>query len=344
MRYVVNRCTDPAYNLSFEEYLFKYLPLEGEEYVCLWQNDRSVLIGRNQNADAEINAEYVREHNIHVVRRITGGGAVYHDLGNLNFSFITKTKGHDRIDFRRYYVPIVSALQSLGLPAELSGRNDITVDGKKCVGASQSVYRDRVLSNGCILFDVELDALSRALHVRKEKLQSKGVASVRARVTNLRPYLQGAPDVQAFQSILLREIFRQAGEAPTEYCLSPQDLEGIQKIYRERFSRPSWNLGRRPRGAHRYYRRFPAGFVETSFDVVDDRMLHVAIHGDFFGKEDVEDIAQALEGVSYAESAVREVLLRFPLQAYFGEVETEDLMTVFFPEATERDDHRTSTE
>ena len=155
MKFLESHSNDPYYNLSFEEYIFKNLPLDKEEYVYLWINDPSIIIGRNQNAYAEINEDYVNEHNLKVCRRITGGGAVYHDLGNLNFSFVTKTKGHERIDFKQYYIPIVNALKAIGIDAELSGRNDITIDGKKCIGSSQSVYNHRVLSNGCILFNVQ---------------------------------------------------------------------------------------------------------------------------------------------------------------------------------------------
>ena len=331
MKYLESHSNDPQYNLSFEEYIFKNLPLEEEEYVYLWINDPSIIIGRNQNAYAEINEDYVIEHNLKVCRRITGGGAVYHDLGNLNFSFVTKTKGHDRIDFKQYYIPIVNALKAIGIDAELSGRNDITIDGKKCIGSSQSVYNHRVLSNGCILFNVQLEELAKALNVRKEKLASKGVKSVRARVTNIAPYLEDKNlSTEDFKAILLKEIFKQFDEEPKEYVLSEEELQGVKEIYDSRFSMDAWNYGKKPVGEVIQYRKFPAGFVELAYDLDNGKIRNLYINGDFFGKEDVEEIREKLEGIDYKKSKVIEILESFKLEDYFGNITAEELADVFF--------------
>ena len=141
MKYIVNNSHDPEYNMAFEEYCFRNLPLENEEYVFLWSNSPTILLGKNQNTYQEINEKYINENGIKVVRRITGGGAIYQDLENLNFSFVTKTKGNEKIDFKKYYIPIVNALKKIGVDAELSGRNDVTIEGQKCIGASKSVWQ-----------------------------------------------------------------------------------------------------------------------------------------------------------------------------------------------------------
>lgn len=330
MLYVESHSFDPEYNLSFEEYLFKYLPLDEDEYVTLWQNEPAVIIGKNQNAWAEINREYIEENQVKVVRRITGGGAVYHDLGNLNFSFVTKDRRAGKIDFSLYYKPIVAALRAMGVDAELSGRNDITVDGKKVIGASQSIWKGRVLSNGCILFDVKMESLASALNVRPEKLVTKGIASVRARVTNIKPYLGSDKDVNDFKALLLQEIFKQFGEEPREYKLTEQDHQEILKIKESRFGRKEWNWGQSPKGSFRNGAKFPFGWVEISTNIIGGKLRDVNILGDFFGTEDVSEIASALEGTEYDKENIEKVFMRFELPKYFGAVEAKDLADLFF--------------
>ena len=331
MKFLESHSNDPYYNLSFEEYIFRNLPLEEEEYVYLWINSPAIIIGRNQNAYAEINEEYMKEHNLKVCRRITGGGAVYHDLGNLNFSFVTKTKGHDRIDFKQYYIPIVNALKAIGIDAELSGRNDITIDGKKCIGSSQSVDNHRVLSNGCILFNVQLEELSKALNPRKEKFESKGVKSVRSRVTNIAPYLENKNlSTEDFKNILQNEIFKLFGEEPEEYVLSEEELQGVKEIYNTRFSLESWNYGKKPVGEVKQYKKFPAGFIELAYDLNNGKIRNLHINGDFFGKENVEDIRKAIEGQEYKKANIKEILDTFKLEDYFGNVSSEELTELFF--------------
>ncbi|MFC4804435.1 lipoate--protein ligase [Filifactor villosus] len=330
MLYVESHSFDPEYNLSFEEYLFKYLPLEEEEYVTLWQNGPAVIIGKNQNAWAEINRDYIEANEVKVVRRITGGGAVYHDLGNLNFSFVTKDQAKGKIDFSIYYKPIVAALRAMGVEAELSGRNDITVDGKKVIGASQSIWKGRVLSNGCILFDVKMESLASALNVRPEKLVTKGIASVKARVTNIKPYLGMEKDVDDFKALLLKEIFRQFGEEPREYKLMEKDRQEILKIKESRFGRKEWNWGQSPKGSFSNGAKFPFGWVEISTNIVGGKLKDVVILGDFFGTEDVAEISKALEGADYDKKSIEAVLGDFELVKYFGQTEAKDLAELFF--------------
>ncbi|MDO5733930.1 MAG: lipoate--protein ligase [Eubacteriales bacterium] len=336
MRYLETYSNDPEYNLSFEEYCFKYLPLEDEEYVFLWINSPAVIIGKNQNARREINSEYFATHDLKLIRRITGGGAVYHDLNNLNFSFVTKVKGLAQIDFKSYYQPIVNALRAIGVEAELSGRNDVTIDGLKCIGASQSIWHNRVLSNGCILFDVQLTELAKALNPDPSKLETKGVKSVRSRITNIKPHLKQEIDVLEFKAELLRQIFALRGEEPREYKLSEQELAGVNKVYNERFSRASWNWGRDLGAAYYHKRRFPSGSVELSFDLENAgdeakaRVKNLKIYGDFFGIREVSELEERLEGIPLSEEEMLEAISDLPLKEIIGAVSAEELVEIFF--------------
>lgn len=330
MKYIVNNSHDPEYNMAFEEYCFRNLPLEDEEYVFLWSNSPTILLGKNQNAYQEINEKYISENGIKVVRRITGGGAIYQDLENLNFSFVTKTKGNEKINFKKYYIPIVNALKKIGVNAELSGRNDVTINGQKCIGASQSVWQGRVLSDGSILFNVEMETMSKALTVRKEKLESKGVKSVRSRVTNIKPYLKRDITVDEFKDELLKAIFEVENQEPVEYKLSEEELEGVMKIYKERFSRKEWNYGASPKSEYSHYERFPIGSIEVFFNVENMKINSLKIHGDFFGTVDKGDLEELLNGCEYSESILTQKLSEVDLTPYFGNIEKKDFIGMFF--------------
>ena len=190
--------TDPSYNLAMEQYVFDCLPRD-RMYFMLWQNDNAIIVGKYQNTISEINEEAVRERGIRVVRRLSGGGAVYHDLGNLNFSIVADAENAVHIDFELYTQPVLRALREMGVDVQLSGRNDITIDGKKCTGLAQRISNNRILHHGAMLFDTDLTTLSKALNVRRDKMESKGVKSVVSRVTNIKPYIKEDVDVIGFR-------------------------------------------------------------------------------------------------------------------------------------------------
>ncbi|MDO5037377.1 MAG: lipoate--protein ligase [Tissierellia bacterium] len=331
MKYVESHSFNPAYNLSFEEFIFKKLPLEEDEtYVYLWQNAPAVIIGKHQNAWAEINKDFLDQKGVHLIRRITGGGAVYHDLGNLNFSFITRDKSQGKIDFSSYYQPILEVLRDMGAPAQLSGRNDITVQGQKILGASQSIWKGRVLSNGCILFDVDLDQLAQALRVRPEKLETKGVQSVKARVTNVKPYLKEGTSVEDFKAQLLQALFKRAGQDLEEYILSPEEKNQVLDIMDQRFGKAAWNWGQSPKASYKQGKKFPYAWIEVAFDIKKGALDQVLFQGDFFGTQDPKDLEEALEGQPYDKEALKKALAPFDLEAYFGKGAClEDLLSLF---------------
>lgn len=329
MKYLVNNSNDPRYNLAFEEYCFKHLDLK-EDHVILWINGPAIIVGKNQNTVEEVNTDYVKENDIKVVRRITGGGAVYHDLGNLNFSIITMSHGAEKIDFKKYNIPIVKSLEKLGINCELSGRNDITIDGKKFSGIAQSVWKKRVLNHGTLLFDTHLDVLSNALNVKQDKIESKGIKSVKSRVTNIKPYMKDDVDIYQFRDILLNNIFEMEGLSPVEYKLSQEDLDGIDELFNEKYSTWEWNYGESPKSNYQNYKRFNFGSIDIRFNVENGLIKESKIYGDFFGTQDVALLQEKLDGVKYDKDAVLVAIEDEPLEQYFGDIGKKEFVELMF--------------
>ena len=229
MKFLRNTSTDPHFNMSFDEYCLQRLPSDDDVFY-LWQNRPSVIIGHNQDASREVNLDYLRSNGIVLARRVTGGGAVYHDLQNLNYSIVGRKP---RIEV------IVEALRSLGVPAELTGRNDIFVEGRKVSGFARSIYHQRELIHGTLMYDVDIDVLTRVLDTPESKLNRKGVASVRSRVTNLKDYLPGIDNIGQFRDRL--HSLLACGDS--EILLSPEAMDAIEKRRLEKFAAPEWIYG-----------------------------------------------------------------------------------------------------
>ena len=325
MKYIENVSNNPWYNLAFEEYCFRNLPKD-EDFVILWINEPAIIVGKNQNTIEEINSNYVEENNIKIVRRVTGGGAVYHDYGNLNFSLITTVQGAERIDFGKINIPILKSLEKLGINAELTGRNDLTLDGKKFSGIAQSVWKGRVLNHGTILFDTDLTVLSNALNVKKDKIESKGVKSVKSRVTNIRPYLNEDVDILTFKDLLLKNIFALNELLPEEYELSDIQREEINKLYKEKYSTWEWNYGESPDFGYKNYKRFSFGSIDVRLKVKNGIIEDSKIYGDFFGVYDVSLLQDKLNGQKYDKKNLEELLKDEPLEKYFGSITKEEFL------------------
>ena len=286
MKLLILNTNDPYYNLAVEEYIFDNCE---EETFILWQNEPSVVIGKNQNAFAEIDLDYAKENNINIVRRITGGGAVYHDLGNLNFSYISPH--HDGgIDFKKFTYPIVIALRSLNLDAELSGRNDILINGKKVSGNAQFSKNGRVLHHGTILFNSDLSVLSSALRVDPSKISAKAIKSVRARVTNIKIELKSDVSLSEFRDIIAEHVKKTFGANEIEAPIS----EEIKKLY-ERNSSKEWIFPEREylsKYSLRFKKRFDFGILEFLFAMKNETVESLSIFGDFFEKRAVSELEE----------------------------------------------------
>ena len=293
MKFLILETTDPYRNLAIEEYLFLH---SDDDVFMLWQNEPTVVIGKNQNAYAELAMDYIKARGVHVARRITGGGAVYHDLGNVNYSFISTTKGKDGLDFAYFTAPMLAALESLGIVATLSGRNDLQVDEKKFSGNAQHASGDRVLHHGTLLFDSDLDALSSALRVDEEKLRARAVRSVRARVTNLRPYLREDCDARAFMA-RIGEYVKTAYGAQDMAIPVSEELEALCArnrsegwIFPERALVSQYEIVKK--------RRYPFGTVELYLSMQNESVRELRIRGDFFGVRPIAELEEALRGAT----------------------------------------------
>lgn len=321
--------TDPRINLAIEEYSLKYLD-SNESYLLFYINEPSIIIGKNQNTIEEINTTYVEENHIHVVRRLSGGGAVYHDKGNLNFSFITKDDGNSFHNFKKFTEPVVKALEKLGVKAEMSGRNDIIAsDGRKISGNAQFSTRGRMFSHGTLLFDSEIDSVVSALKVKKDKIESKGIKSIRSRVANISEYLEEKITITQFRELLLRNIFDGAENIPT-YNLTEEDWEKINEISKERYQNWDWNYGKSPKFNYQHSYRFPVGQIDVRLEVHKGIIENCKIYGDFFGVEDVEEIEAALAGARYDKGEMDKALEKIDVKKYFGNIEKADFLNLIY--------------
>ena len=323
MKYIVNNSNDPAYNIALESYAFRELVGEDELFL-LWINEPAIIIGKHQNAIAEINKEYTDSHGIHVVRRLSGGGAVYHDLNNLNYTIISNKADEGAFDFKTFSKPVIDTLATLGVKADFTGRNDLEIDGKKICGNAQAYYKGRMMHHGCLLFDVDMSVLADALKVSKDKIESKGVRSVRARVTNINNELPQKMTVLEFKDAILNQMKKEYPDME-EYVLSEDELKHIQDIRDSQFGTWDWTYGETPDYTIERNVRYPAGKI-TSFANVEKSVIEsIKIYGDFFGIGDVSDIETLLVGTRYEYKDVLAKLQTVDINHYFSRITAEEV-------------------
>lgn len=325
MLFVDNRgITDPHVNLALEEYVLRHR-FPGEECLLFYINEPSIIIGRNQNTIEEIEADLVRDRGIHVVRRISGGGAVYHDLGNLNFSFLAPY-AFDRFNrYEHFTRPVISVLQELGVPAELSGRNDILADGRKISGNAQFTSGDRMFSHGTLLLDSDLDVIPTVLTPKPGKIESKGHKSVRSRVANISEFLAEPLTVEEFRGRLLDGIFGSRSDLP-QLELGEADWKAVEALVAEKYGTWDWNFGKSPPCNVQRARRFPVGEIDARIDVQNGRIAGLRFFGDYLGRSDVGELEQLLAGEPYDRGAIGAALEPVDVTMYFGDVTREQLL------------------
>lgn len=298
-KFLTHENRDAYFNIASEEYLLKHT--DGY-YIYLWINDPAVIVGVNQNAIEEVNLSFTDSNGIKVVRRMTGGGAVYHDGGNLCYTVIAPYDS-EKDNYRAFTAPVIKYLNSLGVKAEFSGRNDIVIGGQKISGNAQTVYKDRIMHHGTLLFDADFKPLEKALKPSKLKIESKGIKSVRARVTNIKEHLKTPMTMEEFKNKLAEEFKNDCDE----YEFNESDLEKIKKLVDEKYSRYEWNIGSSPKGKNNFTKKFSFGIFSLSFDTEKGLIKNASITGDFFSLRDVKEFEAKLDGVKFEKGELEKV-------------------------------------
>ena len=294
MRYLESPSRDPYFNLALEEYVFERMD-KSKSYFLLWQNDNTIVVGKYQNTAEEIDQAYVDAHHIRVARRLSGGGAVYHDRGNLNFTFIVDRADAPGLNFKLFVEPVIQALARFGVHAEFTGRNDLTIDGMKFSGNAQYARRGRLLHHGCIMLDSNLTSVADALRVKEAKFDSKAVKSVRSRVTTINAHAPAPISMEEFKGAL-KECAMASGEL--EPCtLTEADLAAVRKLRDEKYATWAWNYGFSPAYDMRREMKFPAGLVTAHLSAEGGKIKAVRFYGDFFGSGELGELESAMAGL-----------------------------------------------
>lgn len=324
MRFIHNTSTDPAFNLAAEEWLLRHTETD---IFMLWRNAPAVIVGRNQNTSAEIDEDFARQRGIRVIRRLTGGGAVFHDLGNVNFTFIQLGQ-RSSLDFHRFTLPILEALRALGIDCRFEGRNDLVIDGRKFSGNAQTIEKDRVLHHGTLLFSAEMADLSGVLKVNQAKYADKAVKSVRKRVTNISSHLKEPLSVEDFIAHVMRLV---AADIPGfRQDISSGEEADISALADAKYRTWEWNFGASPAYAFTRVTRTAGGVVEVHLDVSRGIIAEARIFGDFFGVRPVEELERQLAGCAHERKAIEDRLGRVHIGDYISGVEPRDVLHCFF--------------
>lgn len=315
MFFFLDSCTDPARNLATEEYLLTNC---GDALLRLWRNSDSVIIGKNQNAWAEVDVNYTESHNIPVIRRLSGGGAVFHDIGNINYSFFNVSKD-DASSI------IIAALSRLGLQCEASGRNDILLDGRKISGTAGCISNGHQLHHGTLLFRASMEKLSGALKPRPEKFTGKAVHSVRSRVTNISEHLASVLTTEEFMARLAGIL------SDGSITFEPDEtmMRGVEELYEQKYSRKEWNFGHSPECSFSNIIKFPAGMVELYTDLKNGCFTNIDIRGDYFFTRPTEEFCALMEECEAEHKKVIDRLRGITVDEYFSGISPEDMSQLF---------------
>ena len=326
MKIISNKnINDPTINLALEEYCVRNLNMS-DDYLLFYINEPSIIIGKHQNTIEEINSQYVNENGIHVVRRISGGGAVYHDKGNLNFSFMTRYSHESIHNFRFFTGPVIKVLAELGVNAELNGRNDITVSDRKISGNAQFTDTKSMFSHGTLLFDSHLEDVVKALNVKTDKIESKGIKSVRSRVANISEFLSNKMSIDEFRQKIINSIFS-SQDSVEYYDLDDEQWNNVMKLSESKYRNWDWNYGRSPEFNIQKVNRFDFGQIDARINVKDGVINSIKIYGDFLGHGELEDLEKKLINKKYEKETLQNSLSEFNLKMYLGKISGDEFST-----------------
>lgn len=323
MLLIKNGSTDPYFNMACEEFLLDYFK---EPVIMLWRNAPAVIIGRNQNALEELNLDFAKEHSIAVVRRLTGGGAVFHDLGNINFTMIVPHCQEQWNDYAGFCAPVLEFLRSIGVYAAFSGRNDMTIDGLKFSGNAQTVRNGRMMHHGTLLYSADLSRLSGVLKPKEAKISSKGIKSVRSRVINIAEKLEAPFSAEEFMNRLFAFFLQSGGTDSRIYNFAPKDKEKIECLAKDKYHTWEWTIGNAPKYNFEKSHKFEFGLVEVRLDTEKSIIKSCRIQGDFFGVFEVSLLEQKLCSIPHTREAIEKVLSGVCISDYISHMTTEQLI------------------
>lgn len=323
MVYIESDSTSPYFNFALEQYLMKEKDLEDNEIFMLWRTNPTVMVGRYQNTIEEINEKYVKENGVNVVRRVSGGGTIYTDMNGWQYSFINKNYKVSSIDFKAFTLPIIKALEKQGVNAYFNSRNDLLIGGRKFSGNAQYIKGDRILHHGSILFNTDIKAMVESITVADEKIISKGIKSVRERVTNVAEHLNKNIDCIGFRDIMLESLLQGKKNI---YKLNEYDIRRINEIAKEKFESWEWNYGNSPKFNITKWGRFLGGKVEFRLDVEKGIIKNCKIYGDFFGIGEINMISKALCGCKYEKKSIENILKEIEIERYFYKISRDQIL------------------
>lgn len=322
MKLVINTSKSAYFNLALEEYLLSQYE---DEFFMLWTSVPSILIGKHQNTYTEINIPYVEENKIPVVRRMSGGGTVFCDPGNINFTFIEKDQG-SFADFQKFTKPILNYIQTLGVPAEFSGRNDLVIHGQKFSGNAQYRLKSRILHHGTLLFDSMIGNLVNALTPKEEKFKDKSVSSVKARVTNIKAHLENKDmTVETFRSEIYAYIHETFADC-SFYELTESDIQAVNRLVKDKYETWQWNYGDSPKYDYENIRKFPSGLVELGLTVRKGVIQQLSLHGDFYATRETTELCETLIGVPHEAAAIHAALSLVDFNAYLQGIPVDEFV------------------
>ena len=326
MLIIRSKTNNPAFNIATEEYLLKN---KTEDCFYLFINNPSIIVGKHQNSLAEINVDYVTENNITVVRRLSGGGAVFHDPGNLNFTFIKKGNNDKTVDFRKYTQPILDVLNKLGVDAKFEGRNDLTINGRKFSGNAKHFYQDKILQHGTLLFSSKLPDLSKALKINPLKYSDKAVKSVRSRVTNISDHLKSELSLTEFENLLIKHVSNLYSDS-VPYEFNREDIEAINNLVEKKYSTWEWNFGNSPKYNFQKGIKTNGGHIEINLEVKKGKIEDVKIFGDFFNTKDISELEKSLTGLEHNHEAIKNGLNNINIDSYLSNTTVDEFMEGLF--------------